>query len=802
MLINYFKVAWRNLVKQKLYAFLNIFGLALGISAALMISLYIHDELSYDAFHRHANRIVRVGLNGKIAGQQIRIPITPPPLAFTATQEFPEVVNAARIANRGDEVISYGNRKFTEKNGYYADSTFFEIFDFALVQGDAATALDEPNTVVLAESVASKYFGNEDPMGKMLTLQGRDNPFRVTGIMEDIPEQTHMDFDILFSMASYGQSRSDVWLNNHLFTYLLLRNPSELAPVNRKLTGLIEKYVGPDINQMMGMTLEKFRKAGNEYGYFLQPITDIHLYSDLQEDIKPAGDIRYVYILGIIALFIIMIACINFMNLSTARSANRAREVGVRKSLGSSRNLLINQFMSESLLMSLLATLLALGIAWLAVSPFNNLAGKTVNWQLLFSPLFLGVTVCLMLLVGLIAGSYPAFFLSAFKPAQVLKGNLRAGFKSSGIRNGLVVFQFAVSIGLIICTAVVYNQIQYTSNKNLGFQRNNVLVINNTSRLGGKKQRILKQKLDEYTVFSSVGISNSVPPGVNSVTVFRIEGTEEDRMLSQQNVDQDFIPTLGIEMIAGRNFSDAYASDSTACIINEAAVREFGFNDPLNEKIITYTGNQKTILHVVGVMKDFNYESLKNEIRPMIFNFNKMGNRIVARVAEGKVKDAVSIAEKEWDAVDSGQPFNYEFVDESFDALFRSEQRLGKVFTVFTMLAILVACLGLLGLASFTAEQKTKEIGIRKALGATVGNVMMLLSKDFTRLVIIAFVIAVPVSFYIMDNWLNNFAYHVEIGFGVFVFSGLISLVIAWLTVSYQSFMAARSNPVRSLRSE
>lgn len=803
MIRNYLKITFRNLANQKFYTALNIVGLSIGIASCVLILLYVYNELSYDTFNEKGDRIYRVGLNGKIADQEIFTTNTCPPLAFTAVLEFPEVENATRIFPYwGQQIIRYGETAIVEEKVYFADSTFFDIFSYKFLEGNPATALTEPNTVVLPEDMARKYFGDEPAMGKTLLLGSEKVPTKVIGILEKLPANSHFQFSMLRSMITYENSRSEHWLNNNLITYLLLHKDASIASLNEKLQALVIERVGPELQQFLGVSMETYAQQGNKFGYFLQPLLDIHLHSNLQDELEPNGDITYVYIFAAIAFFIILLACINFMNLATARSANRAKEVGIRKTLGSLRSSLMRQFLTESVILSLIATVLALAAALLLLRPFNNVAGKEISMELFTKPWFLLSLLGLMLVVGVIAGSYPAFYLSSFKPVEVLKGKLKAGMKSSGIRNVLVVFQFFISITLIICTLLVYEQLDYTRNKNLGFDKENVVVIEGTWHMSEGEQNTFKQELLGQTQVVNASISNNVPPGVNNTTIYRKKGTEEDILISTYYVDYEHLSTMQMELMEGRNFSREFPTDTAAVILNEAAVREFGFDNPLNE-MIQYFGNGRTQeFKVVGVIKDFNYETLRNDIRPLALFLTKQGGNMAVRIAPGNVASTLTDLENIWENYAPGEPFQYRFLDESYDALFRGEQRLGKVFSIFTGLAILVACLGLLGLAAFMAEQRTKEIGIRKVLGASVSSVMLLLSKDFTKLVIIAFVLSIPAAYFIMDKWLEGFAFRIAIGPGIFVLAGLSALFIAWLTVSWQSAKAASANPVHSLRSE
>ena len=801
MLKSYFTIAFRNLAKRKFYAGINILGLSIGLTSCLLIVLYIHHELSYDTMHTNADRIYRVGLNAKISDQETKTTVTSPSLAFTTVEELPEVENATRIFHFfGAQTIRYGETTIVEEKVFFADSTFFDVFSFQLLAGDPASALTEPNTVVLTEEMAQKYFGHESALGQTLLVGDEKIPHEVTGVAENLPSNVHFHFNMLRSMASLELSRDDDWFSNSFITYLLLHEGTSLESLDAKLSGLVEKYVGPEVQQYMGVSLETFIQQGNQYGYFLQPLLDIHLYSNLQEELAPNSDITYVYILGAIAFFIILLACINFMNLATARSANRAKEVGVRKTLGSLRSSLVGQFMTESVVLSLIATSLAVVAASLLLPSFGNIAGKEISSALFTNPWFMLSLLGLMLVVGVLAGSYPAFYLSSFRPVEVLKGKLKAGTKSSGIRNTLVVFQFFISITLIICTLLVYQQLEYAHEKNLGFEKENVMLIYGAQRLIDEQQSVFKQALLNQSQVVSASISNNIPPGSIATTIFRKTATEEEASLYTYGVDYEYLPTMQIELLKGRNFSRSFSTDTAAILLNESAAKALGTVNLLNEEVV-HTGSGRTY-RVVGIFKDFNFESLRNEIQPLALTFADQGFFLSARISSENVSATVAQIESMWEQYAPDQPFQYAFLDDNYDALFRAEQRLGKVFSIFTGLAIAVACLGLLGLATFMAEQRTKEIGIRKVMGASESHLILLLSKDFTKLVLIAFGVAIPVAYFIMQRWLEGFAYRTDISPSVFILAGIGALLIAWLTVSWQSIKAALANPVDSLRNE
>lgn len=801
MFKNYYKVAVRNILKYKLFSAINILGMTIGITSCLMIILYVTHELSYDKFHADADRIYQVGLNGKIGGQDIRVSNTCPPMAEALVADVPEVDAATRIVQMYQPVVRNGEKIFTEEKVFFADSNFFEFFSYKLKKGEIKTALKEPNTVVLTEIMAKKYFGEENPMGGLLVMGSENKTFKVTGIAETPPTNSHFSYNILVSAVSNDNLKAGIWLNNFMFTYFKTKPNTSIDQVESKFIPLVEKYIGTEIEKFMGTSLKQMQEAGGAYGYHATNIKDIHLHSTSQGDIEPGGNIMYVYFFSGIGLFILIIACINFMNLSTARSAGRAKEVGLRKALGSLRGQMIGQFIAESILYSLLAVILALIACYYLLPSFNLLSGKELGMEIFRTPLFIVGIIGLVLFVGVVAGSYPAFYLTSFSAVEVLKGKVRAGAKSKGIRSFLVVFQFGLSIFLIIFTVVVFQQIQFMQKKNLGIDKNNVLILGNTNRLGNNKEAF-RNGLAQLTGISKISYTNNTFPGVNNTTVFKTGGSEQDHIMGVYYADYDHQDVLKFELKDGRYFSNEYATDSLAILLNEAAAREFGFTNPIGEEVL-YNDNGSTFkkYKVVGVIKDFNFESFKDQVRPLSILLTQNSSNLLVRY-EGDPAEVIKNVEKLWRQNASSEPFEYTFLDESFDRLFRAEQRMGKLFSVFSSLAIFIACLGLFALAAFTTEQRTKEIGVRKSMGASVFNLSILLSKEFTKLVVIAFIPAAILAWYVSDTWLNSFAYRIDINPLVFVLSGIAAIVIAWLTVSYQSIKAATANPVNSLRYE
>ncbi|MBL7860953.1 MAG: ABC transporter permease [Cyclobacteriaceae bacterium] len=803
MFKNYFKVALRNILKHKFFAAINIIGLVIGMTCCLFIFIYVQDELSYDKFHRDYEKIHRIALHGKISGQEIFTSNSSLPVGPTMQHEIPGVEEVLRLipATRGAG-MAFRNEEisFTEDNIFYSDSNFYEFFSFELVQGDPKTALVEPNSIVITEALAKKYFGTTDALGKTLVVGVDKMACKVTGITTETPSNSHFHFNAIISYVTVEDDFFQGWTGNSIQTYVKVNPATSIAEINDKLEDIVEKYVGKELEQGLGIKFDEFRKQGGIYSYYLYPIADSHLKAGLPDDIEPGGDISYVYIFSGVGLFILLLACINFMNLSTARSAGRAKEVGLRKTLGSQRSQMIFQFLSESFIYSFIAIALALAVSFLLLPQFNLLSGKQLTLHALMSPTFIGAAVVLIMVVGLVAGSYPAFYLTAYKPVEVLKGKVRAGMKSKGIRSSLVVLQFAVSTFLIVATMVVFQQLTFMQNKNLGLDKENVISITGTARLG-ENRRAFKEALETQAGIVKASYTNNVFPGVNNTTVVREKGKDVDHLVGLYYADWDHLDVMKFELKDGRFFSREFATDSTAAIINEAAVREYGFQNPLSAELTDFNGTTPENIRVIGVVKDFNFESLRNTVRPMVIRLVDYSRIMMVRY-EGNPQTAVAAIEKQWKELAPGEPFEYTFLDQNFDSLFRSEMRLRDIFTTFAMLAIFIACLGLFALAAFTTEQRTKEIGVRKAMGASVFSLTVLLSKEFTKLVLISIIPALLVGWFAADWWLKEFMYRIELNPVLFAACALGAIVIAWITVSYQSIKAAKVNPVNSLRYE
>ena len=809
MIKNYLKIAWRNLVRNKTFSIINLAGLAIGLACFLLIALYVLDELSYDKFNLNADRVYRVNSDIRFGGGNLHAALSSDMTGQVMKKDYPQVEQYTRIYNsNGAKLIKKGNSYINEPNVAHVDSTFFEVFTFPAIAGNTRTALNEPNTVVITEAAAKKYFGATDVIGK--TIETNDDGstlYKITAVIKDMPHNAHFNYDLLFSMKNlhyqWGQFTS-----HNFHTYLLLAKGTDYKAFKKNFDTYINKYILPYVQQFVKIkSMDEFKKAGNKLEYSLIPLPKIHLYSDLSYELAPNGNIQFVYIFSIVALFILVIACINFMNLTTARSSNRAKEVGIRKVLGTERKELMVQFLSESTLMVFLSLIIAVVIAWFVLPLFNDVSAKSMHVESLFSPLILPLLIALPFIVGLIAGSYPAFFLSGFKPIEVLKGKLKLGTTSWRLRSVLVVFQFTTSIFLIIGTIVIYKQLNYIQTKDIGFKKDQVLIINGAYALNNNADAFKNDVLQMNGV--SIGTMSAFLPVNNSSrndqSYFKEATIDVKNGFDMQNwaIDYDYIKTMGMQIIKGRNFSKDFGSDSSAVIINETTAKILGVDNPVGKKIYTTDNNNKLIpYNIIGVVKNFNYESLRQDIGPLGFFLGKNTGLATFKVNTANINGLLNQIENKWKALAPGMPFSYRFLDDSFNEMYRAEQRVGKIAMIFSVLAILIACLGLFGLATFIAEQRTKEIGIRKVLGASVQGIAKLLSKDFIKLVVIAFVIATPLGWWFMQKWLQEFVYRINISWWVFAVAGFAALMIALVTVSFQAIKAAIANPVNSLRTE
>jgi len=824
MLRNYLTIAWRNLHRHSFYTVINVIGLATGLAACLVMVLFIIDELRYDRYNDKADRIYRLEAEVKLGDTHFFINTRSAPEGSVLQQEFPEIESYVRFRALGSYLVKTenGTENVQEKRVAWTDSTFFKIFSIPVLEGNAATALKEPASLAISRSLAQKYFPNTSALGKMLVL---DNTYhgKVTAVFEDMPAASHFHFDILIAMVGQWpvarEASAMTWVAENFVTYILLKPGADAPALESKFPGFMARHLGPELAKAYGsdFTIEKFLSVGNIYRVYMRPLTEIHLHSDVRGEFEPNGNITYVYLFAVIAVFILAIACINFMNLATARSGSRAKEVGVRKVMGSLRSHLMRQFLTESILITAAAVLIAVGIATGFLPVFNNLSAKSLElpWQ---SPWFYIVLLLVAAGVGMLAGIYPAFFLSAFKPVNVLKGRGNTVAKSGVIRSALVVFQFVISVFMIVSALTVNRQMQYIQSKKLGFEKDQVIVVHDAYALRPNNVQAFKTEALKSGAIESGTISGYVPvegdfSWRSNSSYWRegIDAAAPENIVSMQNWsgDYDYIKTFRINVIQGRDFSPEFPSDSSAVILNKTAADRFGLGeDPIGKRILTFRDfsnmdlNNTASYTVIGIIDDFHFSSMKRDITPLGLFLDKSDGNISFRFKADRTGEAIEHISSLWKRLAVGQPFQYSFLDEDFGNMYRAEQRLGQIFTVFAGLAIIIACLGLFALTAFTAEQRTKEIGIRKVLGASVGSIVLLLSRDFGKLVVIAFVIAAPLAWYAADWWLQGYTYKTEIGIVVFLVAGAVAFVIALLTMSYQSIKAAGTNPVESLRAE
>lgn len=810
MFKNYIKTAIRNLMKSKGFSAINIIGLAAGLASCLLIILYVTNELSYDHYNTKLDQIYRIDGDLQFGGHNWILASSPDPLGPALKKDLPQVKQFVRFRSHGGMKVKKGDQNIQEDNVILTDSTLFDVFTLPMLAGDPHTALVFPNSVVITQSIADKYFPKSSPaavLGKSLTINDT-GLYKITGIIQDIPKASHFHFDFFVSM--YGKLAPyeiDQWTNNNFNTYILLDKSADPKKLNAQLSDYVMKYVKPFFKSL-NINEEEFKKQGNYLHYVLMPLSRIHLHSQKLAELEPNSDIQYVTIFSLIALFILIIACVNFMNLSTARSAGRAKEVGVRKVLGSLRKNLITQFLSESLLISFLSMILALVIAVLLLPFFNSLSGKSFTYHDFLSPWLLPALLLLVIIVGILAGIYPAFYLSSFKPAAVLKGKLANGFKSSWLRNGLVVFQFAISIFLIIGTLVIFTQLNFIRTKDIGYNRNQVLIIKNTDALGNNAS-VFKEEALKIS-----GVENATMTGFLPTSDWRSDSPlfpdatfdTKDAISAQiWQIDENYIPTLGMQMVAGRNFSKDFPTDTAGLIVNEAFAKMMGSKDDLNKSLFRLNDLQTRSFNqfkIIGVVKNFNFNSLHDLVSPLVFIYAKDNGSIAFRIHSAHMDQLIASLEKLYKNIAPSQPFAYSFMDADFNKTYQAEQKMGGLSITFSILAIFIACLGLFGLITYAAEQRTKEIGIRKVLGASVTNVTSMLSRDFLKLVFIASFISFPIAWWAMNYWLQGFAYRVEIHWWIFLVAACAAVFIALLTVGFKAIRAAMANPVKSLRSE
>ena len=810
MFKNYIKIAWRSLKKQAFFTFLNTFGLAIGMAGALMISLYIYDELSYDKMFADADRIYRIDADIKFGGAEIKAAESAPPMAGALKRDYSQVESTVRFRTLGSMYVKKvgGETSSKENKVTYADSTFFQFFGIDLLAGNSKTALTGTNSLVLTKTAAEKYFGSTDVLGQNMLLDNSDT-YTVTGVIDDMPKNSYFnEYSVFLAMAGNVASREELWGSNNYFTFVKLIPEAKVEDFQAPLQGMLERYMLPWAQKYFpGMTAESFAASGNYIRYHTIALTDIHLHSDRSSEMNATSSMQNIYILSFIGLFLIILASVNFMNLSTAHSLKRAKEVGVRKTLGSNKMNLIFQFLTESGLIAFISLIGALLITMITLPFFNGFTGKSIAIPFT-QPLFWLLLLAATILLGLFSGCYPAFFMSRFTPVKTLKGGASESVGNGRVRNALVIFQFSISVFLIVSTLVVFQQLNFIQSKDLGFTKDQVLLINEISPLGSKTNAFKEEILKMGNV-ENVTLSNFYPtPSWRSDTSFFQEGTKSQENAIQMqtwDVDMDYLKTLEMDVVAGRDFNKQFASDSTAIIINEATlpILSVTAQEALGMRISEEIDMENpTYYTIIGVVKDFHFKSLRENIGALGLHVENNAENMAVRLSGGDYSKSIAEIENIWNSMAPGQPFDYQFMDEAFYSTYNSEQKLSQIFFIFTILSIFIACLGLFGLAAFNAEKRTKEIGVRKVLGATVSQISYRLTVDFLKLVAVAILVSLPLGWFIMNKWLEDFSYRIEIGFGIFALAAFLAIMVAVVTVSYQSIKAAIVNPVKSLRSE
>jgi putative ABC transport system permease protein len=805
---NYFTIAWRTFLKSKGYSFINITGLAVGLSACLLIGLYVKHELSYDRFHEKASRVFRVNEELKFGDNHLDLAVASPLFGETAKNEIQQVEQTTRLHWYGSFLVKKENENIREGNVGWADSTLFDVFTLPLISGNPKTALTEPNSIVITESVARKYFDRTDVVGETLTIDNTRSR-KITGVIKDLPSNMHFPFTSFIPIVELKEALEDTWAGNQNWnTYLLLKEGANVEEVTPLLNKMLDRHLGPQLKAVIGKTLDDFNKEGNFFKASLTALPDIHLHSNRIGELYGPGNIQYVYIFSAIAGCILFIAIINFMNLATARSANRAREVGMRKVMGSKKGALIGQFITESVLTCAAAMVIAIAITVMIFPFFNELTAKPLDPATLSTPQVVIALLIVTIMVGVLSGSYPAFYLSAFQPVSVLKGTHSSGGKRSVFRNVLVVFQFSASVFLIAGTLIVFSQLQYIQQKDIGYNREQLLIISNVEKLGDRTEA-LKTSLLQVRGVEKTTVTGFLPVNYyrNNDSFFTSPSLELKDAISVQKwvIDEDYLETMGMQLVQGRNFSKEIAADTASLILNESAAKFMGNHDILEKKLYRIADEKTKTLkefRVIGIVKDFNFSSLRERVKPLAFTFGSDDGGMTVRIEGSDITHTISAIEDKWKSVASDLPFEYSFMDADFDQLYKGERQSGKLITYFASLSIFISCLGLFGLATFMAEQRTKEIGIRKVMGASVAGITALLSKDFLKLLLISVAIAIPVAWYFTDKWLQDFAYHITVEWWIFAVASVIALIIALLTVSVQAIKAAVQNPVTSLRSE
>jgi putative ABC transport system permease protein len=814
MFRNNLKIALRSLLKQKIYTLINILGLSVGIASCILIVLFVRNEFSYDGFFADKENIYRMVLERKYPNHSTFYAVVPHSFEGIIKRDFPEVEESVNVFSFQNFSMSYKNERdevsqYDEDFVISTDNNFFKVFSFKLLKGNVATALSQANEIVVTEEMATRYFGNADPIGKI--VQAGNNEFKVSGVMENVPENSHFKFSAAIASSTFPFPKQENFTSFSTYSYFKLKPGSDPAAMEVKIPKVVDTYAAAQIEKNLGKSWADYRKEGNGYRYFLQPLTGIHLDPvNLEAKMKPGGNRTSVYIMISVAILILLIACINFMNLATARSTERAREVGVRKVMGSFRQQLITQFLTESFVLSAVGVALAVATINFILPFFNDLTEKFLVFPFDLNTLI--VLTLLAIVVGLLAGLYPSFILSSFNPVVVMKGNFTSQAKGKWIRNGLVIFQFWISIILMIGTMVIYEQMQFMSEKSLGFDREQVLVVERGFNLEPQLMRTLIEEVRRMPEVVSAAGSFAIPSSEGDFfgIQFQPEGSSEILTTKSMIVADGLGETLGLELLEGRWFSQE-TNDSLNIILNESAVKVMGLENPIGRKLFNNqdgpNGAVSIPFTITGIVKDFNFISFREQVTPLVIQSNEAfggGNQyVVVKVKAGETISAIASIETKWKELVPEQSFKFSFLDQNLDAQYKSEQQSGKLFAIFSGLAIFVSCIGLFALSAYITNLRTKEIGVRKVLGASVQGVVVLLSMDFAKMILLSFIMAVPVAWYVMENWwLQNFAYRINISIWIFLIAGLAAFLIAWFTVSFQSIKAAMQNPVRSLRSE
>jgi len=800
MFRNYLKTSWRNLSRDKSYTLINIFGLAIGVAACLLITLYILDELSYDTFHDRSDRIYRVYTDGHFGNNRFRSVLTPNPMKEALLKDYSQVESVTQFFKQDQVNIQYEDKRFVENDVYYACKDFFKVFDFPLVMGNPEEALAEPNQIVLTESMARKYFGDTDPVGKALILY-EDQMFQVTGVCRDVPHNSHFHFQCLASYASTDKSNDPIWVNNGVYTYMMLGDHADPVKLEGDLNLMVERYVGPHVEDWMGIDLKAFEQQGNSYGFFMQSLEDIYLYSDFHDELEPVSDVSRIWYFSIIALFILVIACINFMNLATAKYANRAKEVGIRKVVGSRRRHLIPQFLTESVLVAIFAVFISIVLVEVFLPLFNHLSLKSLDVAYFSSWDIIPALFVLAVFVGVMAGLYPAFFLSSFNPIRILKKDVSSGVKGRRMRGLLVVSQFTITIVLFVSTAIVYQQNHYMTRKKLGFDKDRVVVIDQAYYVSSALEGFT-EALKQSPHISAVSVSGTLPGRPYGATSLQVEGRSSEDMVffAASYVREGYREALGLKLLQGRFFSSDYGTNAGSVVINQRAAEELGFDNPVGKRLMQ--GDDRYT--IIGVVNNHHFESLHKPIRPLAFFYydHDYHRYIPIRINVTNSGEAIQHIKSTWNEFTNHQPFSYFFLDRDFLRLYDAEMRTARIFTIFSILAIFIACLGLLGLSAFMAEKRNKEIGIRKSVGAGTVSILKILYREVFLLLILSTLVAWPVTYYLMSRWLENFAFRIDLEIIPFVIASVTALFIAILTTSFHAMKAAHMNPAYTLRDE